>query len=255
LLIEKAASRRLFCSTSGKESKLMTQLRLTPALLSLLLLSGCSGTYHAYYETLSYAFKGPTPAEVSLQQLQQAPADLMYVVHGPRARATMALAFIEHNQTKWVSSDDVTLTLEQGRIVRTTGLQNNLLSLNNRDGDPLKLPYDQLNNRAWQRQADWSAGEFGYSIQSRFTRQGADTLNYFEQQIPVVHITEQLHYNNRSNYLRYNQSWQNHYWFHAQSGRLLKTRQQLSPLTESFELVFISQVARVLQEQSSVQTP
>jgi hypothetical protein len=233
----------------------MKLIRLTPAVISVLFIAGCSGTYHAYYDALSYAFKGPEPVELSLQALKQAPADLMYVAHGVRPQAAMALAFNEQNQTKWISADNATLTLEQGRVVRTTGLSNNLLSLNNTAADPLKLGYQQLNGRAWLRQADWSAGEFGYTIQSRFTEQGRDTLQYFAQNFNVVHITEQLHYTNSSNFLRYNQSWQNHYWFHVETGMLLKTRQQLSPLTEPLELVFISQVARLLQEQSSVQTP
>jgi hypothetical protein len=106
--------------------------------LLFIMTSACSGTYHAYYQTLKIAFSEQRNAEMTLIEVQKSKVDVISVRRGKQSTAIMALAYLENGQHKWVSSDNVMLVMEKGRISRTLGLNKNLLYLSNTQLDPLK---------------------------------------------------------------------------------------------------------------------
>ena len=130
--------------------------------LVLLTLTACAGTYHSYLDNLKLAF-APTPdAELSLAEVRQAQYDLLYVKHGERAQAVMVLMHLEAGQHKWVSADNAMLIMEQGRLVRTLGLENDLLHLTNTINDPVRRVASIRPDNTWLRLADWQGGEYGF---------------------------------------------------------------------------------------------
>lgn len=222
----------------------------------LLALSSCSGTYHAYKDTLKLAFTTQPDASLSLAEVAQAKFDYLYVTHGDRPQSVMALMFIEQDQLKWISADEAMLITNKGRIVKTLGFNNDLLNVASATTDPIANWQQISQQTSWTRLVDWSAGEYGYSVNSTFAIQTGQSLRFFQRDIAVTKVIEYLSYDAASNYLRFDQDWQNVYWFDAKSGVLLQSQQQLAPFTEPMQLTFISQVARELAKQSqSLEAP
>ncbi|KKO46953.1 hypothetical protein WG68_03185 [Arsukibacterium ikkense] len=225
-------------------------IRNLALLIMLGALVGCAGTYRAYVDMLSYAFTPPTDASLSLAQVNASATDLLYLRHGDRPQAVLALAFIEQQQHKWISADGVLLVLEQGRLVRTSGLSNDLLYLTNRAADPLKRLPDELFRASWLRLADWSKGEYGYQINSEFKAAGLQDLAFFDQSIKTLVFEERVEYPNQANFIGVNKSFNNTYWFDSATGLLVQSRQQLSPQTDPIEMTYISRIGRLLQAHS-----
>lgn len=226
----------------------MNMKTLTFSTLILIFTSACSGTYHAYYQTLQIAFSEQTNAEMTLAEVQQSEADVISVKRGDRPTAIMALAYIENGQHKWVSNDNAMLIIEKGRISRTLGLNENLLYLSNTELDPLKslpkAPTHETKLQTWLRIADNTGDEYGYPIESTFSQQQHDNVPMLGINTEAVLYIETVHYKAPSNYIRLHSSWKNHYWY-AKSGELIKSIQKVSPLSEPFEITYLSRIARL----------
>lgn len=219
----------------------------TPLLIfiTLLSLSGCGGTYHAYYETIKIALEEPQNASMNLEEVQSSTIDVMSVTRGERPTAIMALAYLENGQHKWVSGDDAMLIMENGRIVRTIGLGHDLIYTANRSEDPLKQLPGELSNRAWDFSLDWNNDEYGYPVTSQLDDPQVTQLNILTKQLDTLLYTEKLRYEAPSNYVRTQHEWNNYYWFEKSTGTLIKSKQTLSPLSEPIEMIYLSRIARL----------
>lgn len=222
------------------------------SLLVLSLATGCSGTYHAYFQTLQIAFSKQTDAEKSLENVQESEIDIISVRRGGRPAAIMALAYIENGQHKWVSSDNAMLVLEKGRIIRTLGLSDNQLYVSNTDCDPLKSLSSltaikaQTQRQTWFRKADQTGDEYGYPINSIFSQPQQAILKELNLNIKTTLYVESVNYSAPSSYIRLDNDWKNHFWY-AKSGELIKSIEKVSPLSESLEITYLSRIARLHQ--------
>jgi hypothetical protein len=223
----------------------MAGFRLSVLIAIGLFLPACSGTYKSYIDMFQVALASKQDVNLSYKTLLEAPNDFLYVRSGDQPQAALGLMYIEQNQYKWISASKELLVTERGRIVRTSGLANDLLHLSNRLSDPLKAA-DQA-GASWLRSADWQNGEYGYVIRSDFQSQAGHYLTFFNQQIAVTKVVETLHYDNPSSYWRFDGSWQNVFWLDATTGAVLQSQQQLAPGMAPLQLIFISEVVRHLQ--------
>lgn len=221
---------------------------LTLCALLVIFNSACSGTYQAYYQTLEIAFSDQNDAKLTLSEVQQSSSDVISVRRGERPTAIMALAYIEKGQYKWVSSDNVMLIMDKGRIIRTIGLSENLMYLSNLDNDPLKSLPSSLKNESkvytWSRIADQTGDEYGYPIESIFSHASQDTIQALDLNIETFFYVETLSYKAPTNYLRLSKSWKNYYWY-AKNGELIKSIQKTSPLSDALEMTYLSRIARL----------
>jgi hypothetical protein len=218
---------------------------LSLLLLVVMLTTSCSGTYHAYYETLKLAFAETPDAQMSLAEVQQSTVDVISVKRGERAKAIMALAYLENAQHKWISNDKAMLVMEKGRIVRTLGLSENLLYLADTHADPLKvLPFNTQKTQ-WRRAADYSGDQYAHPLESTFTPGESQTLAALSLNIDTLMFIENVTYLAPANYIRVNRNWQNNYWYDKQSGELIKSIQRVSPLAEPLEIIYLSRIARL----------
>jgi len=221
---------------------------LTLSALVLIITSGCSGTHHAYYQTLKIAFTEQDNAKMTLIEVQQSKVDVISVKRGERPAAIMALAYLENGLHKWVSSDNTMLIMDKGRIIRTVGLGENLLYVSNTDLDPLKslpnLSKDELQRQIWSRIIDRTGDEYGYPMESIFNQAFQGTLQALSLNIEANLYVETLSYPAPANYLQLNNSWKNCYWY-AKNGDLIKSIQKVSPLSESLEITYLSRIARL----------
>lgn len=213
-------------------------------------LTSCAGSYHSYIDTLRLAFTTQPDASLTMAEVANSPFDFLYVTHGDRPQSITALMFIEQGQLKWISADEAMLITDKGRIVRTLGLNNDLQKLTAVTADPIANWRTINANTRWQRSVDWAADEYGYSVNSYFEVQTGHSLSFFQQQFAVTKVVEHLTYGPEKNYLRFDQDWQNVFWFDANSGALLQSEQQLAPFTEPMRLIFISQIVRELAQQT-----
>jgi hypothetical protein len=222
---------------------------LLSALITILT-SSCSGTYKAYYQTLKIALSEQEDAKFTLIEVQQSDIDVMLVKRGKRPAAIMALAYLENNQHKWVSSDNTMLIMDKGRIIRTLGLSENLLHSSNSALDPLKSmlhpPEHESQPQTWLRRVDRTGDEYGYPIESIFSNASPDTIQALSLSIEAILYVETLNYKAPANYLRFNNSWKNYFWY-AKNGDLIKSIQKVSPLSESLEIIYLSRIARLNQ--------
>jgi hypothetical protein len=216
----------------------------------MLVFNSCSGTSNAYYQTLKIAFSEQIDAQKSLTEVQQSEVDIILVKRGERPTAIMALAYLENNQHKWVSSDNVMLIMEKGRLIRTLGLDDNRLFVSNTEADPLKsLPHlsptkDESQRNTWSRKADRANGEYGYPLNSVFSNGQLDNLQAFNFDIETIYYVETVKFQAPANYIRLDNSWKNHFWY-SKDGQLLKSLQKISPLSESLEITYLSRIARL----------
>ena len=225
----------------------MMFLRLGFSVLCLWWLSSCSGTYNAYVNMFKVALSADEDVVLPYAFFEQAKYDYLYVKYGDKPQVALALAFVEQDQLKWISADNGMLITRYGRIVSTLGLDNDLLYLTNKGSDPLLRPLNISSQSNYLRLADWQQGEYGYQVRSTFTVQQGESLEFFGQILPVIKVIEQMRYENPSNFVRFDNSWQNVFWVEAKSGRVLKASQQLQPGAERFELVFVSEIVRQFQ--------
>ncbi|GAB2921976.1 YjbF family lipoprotein [Rheinheimera gaetbuli] len=223
-----------------------TAIKQLVAAGALLVLSACSGTYNSYIDTLQLAFSTPQDVNLTLQQVREARSDLIYVRHGERSQAAMALLRLEAGQHKWVSADNALLIMQQGRIVRTVGFTNDLLHLSNIQGDQIRQTEAINPATEWLRLADWQNGEYGYALSSRFSVAPGEVMKFFGHSLNTTRITEQVTYASPANYVRLDNRWQNDFWFDTNTGTLIKSAQQLAPFGERFEMTYISRIARLV---------
>ncbi|MCB5226049.1 YjbF family lipoprotein [Alishewanella sp. 16-MA] len=213
---------------------------------AIVFLTACSGTYRTYVEMFELALKPKPDAVLSFSELTSDNPDYLYAKLGDQPRSVMGLLFIEQDQFKWTSANQVILVTEQGRVVRTAGLENDLVYTSNTIADPVKT--GAFANTSWGRMLDWEAGEYGYVVKSNFTVTENQFLTFFGQKVKVRKVVETLNYDNPSVYWRFDGVWQNVFWFDQASGKLLQSHQQLAPGMQPLELVFISEVARQLRK-------
>ncbi|WP_240222200.1 YjbF family lipoprotein [Rheinheimera hassiensis] len=233
---------------------MITLIKMVFSGLMLLTLTACAGTYHSYMDTLKLAFADIPNAELSVAEVQQSQYDLLYVKHGDRAQAVMVLMHLEAGQHKWISADNAMLIMEHGRLVRTLGLENDLLHLTNTINDPVRRRVSIRSDATWLRLADWHNGEYGYALRSRFEIIPAQHLTVFQQQMNTTLIVEHVKYEDSANYLRFDDNWQNYFWFDSESGTLIKSEQTLSPFSQPITMTYVSRIGRLLPQLSTTNT-
>jgi hypothetical protein len=218
--------------------------------LILIFTSACSGTYHAYYQTLKIAFSDKSDAKMTLVEVQQSSVDVISVRRGERPSVIMALAYIENGQHKWVSSDKAMFVIDKGRLIRTIGLNKNLLYSSSTDIDPLKsLPHKTMyvpQKQKWIRTVDQTDDEYGYSIESSFNDAIQDSVQALNLDIETILYVENIIYKVPTDYIRISKNWKNYYWY-AKSGEMIKSIQMTSPLSEALEITYLSRIARLNQ--------
>lgn len=210
-----------------------------------LLITACSTTQHAYIRNFEMYFESNEDIKLTAESVRDSAADLIYVQIGKRAQITMALAFIENGEYKWVSQDGVMFITKNGRLVRTVGLDRNLLYSSNLANDPLNLPSSYKQTVKWDRVIDTEFGEYGVKLSS-------DTSIIINQSIIIQNsalitkkYSEKVKYNSAKDGKR---KWQNSFWIHQSSGQLLKSSQKISLYGETVEIAYISRAARLMEK-------
>jgi hypothetical protein len=210
------------------------------------LLFGCSGTYQRYQDTLELALAKPKDAFVSLQHVKASNTDLMSVKNGDNPKAIVALAFLEDEQDKWISGDQVLFTFQFGRLIRTLGLPSNLMYLSNLANDPLQKGAFIEPGIRWTTKFDLDSGLYAHSKQTRFGNVYSSKLTLWGQDLAVKCVEESVTLSGGEKSSEFKDAYQNTYCFEVQSGILVKSIQSIPYVNKPLEFTYLSRIARLL---------
>lgn len=214
----------------------------------IIVLSACSSTQQAFLQNIKLYLASNEAVTISNQQIISSPVDLSYIKNGDRPGATMALAFIENGEYKWLSGDDAMFITVKGRVIRTLGFAENLLFTSNIEGDPIAEPTVPLiQSRTWTRQIDTEVlgtNDFGAELISVFSEAQNSTIQIQDIEFPVFEIQELVTY---ASVVNGSKTWTNRFYYDRDTKRLLKSIQTLAPDIDTLEITYLSRALRLVK--------
>lgn len=211
---------------------------LLPALLSASLLSGCTAVTDEAYETLKYAFASTPDAQLTDEQIEQFPYTALYAQWEGESRILMVLGYADAGELSWVTAENETVITRHGRVIRTAGVNTELLATSNQQADPLRcIVADSACPESWSRSIDieYNGRKYSRQIESVFIIKGQENIT-----LPVGerHVTrvEEIGYIGRHQFT-------NIFWLEA-DGHVVKSRQHIIPERQLLELTQVKWVGR-----------
>lgn len=215
-------------------------------LLCCLLLSACSTTNRAYYDTLKLVFTGSEPKAFTVDEVLTSKADLLQVSSESGAQAVLALAFIEQGMNKWVSADHTLLKIHDGVIAQTEGFDNDLLFTSHLHANPLSNPSPLA--FSWQRDVDIKGVGYGLTVHGKWSEAGEQVLTVLGQQLTTRVVEERVTFPKTTPYIEPGLSWTNRYYLSQNSGEVLKASVQAIPHGDRYTMTYLSRAARLISQ-------
>ncbi|PSW03849.1 YjbF family lipoprotein [Photobacterium lipolyticum] len=234
-------------------------ITLLSSLLLAMGLTGCSQKFNDVNDTVQLALFGENDTQISADDVEQLPYASIYAQIDDGPRAFMVLAFAEApfeitpsliskeqtskekaaqkmafqgttaqpvTELKWLSADHGMLVTASGRLVKTHNLpMGNLVASQSQEPDPVALGLHLPSTpRTWQRTLDWQPGyHLGYTLNSQFEQVASEVVMNNEKPVEVLHFVEKVSVNSLD--IRY----QNDFWVHPTTGKVLQSRQKIAP--------------------------
>lgn len=191
-------------------------------LLVCLLLQACSATTKGLGSSLWHSIVGADGVQLTdddIQNMRYA-SQYMSINNGPQL--FVVLAYDENGQQKWVTQDRAMITTENGRMVKTTGLGDNLQQVSNLADDPLAKPNQIIDGTRWTRQLTWTEHQQVRmaTARSTFSWDGTDTLKVGASVTPVRVLNEEVTASGKT--------WNNRFWVDTE-GHIRQSKQYMGP--------------------------
>lgn len=161
----------------------------------------------------------PTAAEVAAKPFYQMQAT------GPRGSAVLILGNVDGQRQAWYGAHETVLFLDQGRVVQTAGLGEDLDGVQLPADDPFAHGLQHLMAPlVYRYRVDWSPGyRYDVPIEARLIPAGKTQITILGTRHEVLRVDEQVsapaaHF-----------SATNHYWVDPQDGFVWKSEQQVTP--------------------------
>lgn len=191
-------------------------------LLVCLLLQACSDTTKGLGSSLWRSVAGDDGIQLTNDDIQSMryASQYMSVNNGPQI--FVVLAYDENGQQKWVTQDRAMVVTEHGRIVKTTGLGDNLQQVTNLASDPLVKANQIVDGVSWTRQMAWTEHQQARmaTAQSTFTWDGTDTLKIADSTTAVRVLDEEVTASGKT--------WHNRFLIDAE-GQIRQSKQYIGP--------------------------
>lgn len=178
---------------------------------------------------------------LSTDQIEAIPYASIGVRIGGSAPVVMILASINGGNLHWASADRIVLITERGRLVKTIGMPRDLIGTRWTGSDALL-------STLHQQTGSGEAGvgriidlrpkdDFSVPVESRYEWLGEESLSLLGRERRTVLVAE------RVTVRKWRWKAENRYWFDADNGRLLKSRQQYCPEVPAITLEVLKPVA------------
>lgn len=219
--------------------------QITIFLICSFTLISCSSTQQAYLNNIKLLFDSDSDVRLTDEQVITSNVDLIYVIHGDRPQATMALAFIENGLYKWVSYDNAMLVTQNGMLTKTIGFDDNLTNtvFASDAGSLVFSAGSKLGSI--DRYIDVNHQRFGDAVTSVFSDAGKGMIKIHNSEIQVFEIKETVTYHSSETGQF---SWVNTYWFDRTSNQLLKSEQKQVPEMDVMSITYVSRALRLLED-------
>ncbi|MCK7459146.1 YjbF family lipoprotein [Idiomarina aminovorans] len=218
-----------------------------------LLLTACTAVTDEVRATVEYAFKDAEDAEMSPQKMKEFPYTSLYAQWQGDARALIVLGFVNKpNDWHFITSEKETLVLQNGRVVRTQGLKDNLLGTSNLENDPLKCLITQPADckTQWQRNYDYKikGKTISRSVRSEFTVHSQSPIEMPFGQVSATLVEES------GTFLLTGETFINKFWL-EDDGHVVKSEQHVFPDSPQLTLTQVTWIGRDYTDATTEQTP
>ncbi|RDK84015.1 UNVERIFIED_ORG: group 4 capsule polysaccharide lipoprotein GfcB/YjbF [Idiomarina abyssalis] len=203
---------------------------------------GCTAVTDEVRETVEYAFKTQQDAELSSEEIENFPYTSLYAQWKAQPRTLIVLGFIDKpNDRHFITAEKETLVVRNGRVIRTQGLNRNLLAVSNLKQDPLQCIITEPNNckTRWQRNYDYQMQEqtFSRTVASQFAVLEEQTLEMPFGKVSATLVEESGRFELSG------ETFTNRFWVES-DGHVVKSEQQLFPNKASLTLTQVTWIGR-----------
>ena len=214
----------------------MQRLHIALVFFLLTVLSGCGTNqqYRAIKQNFDIVFNQPPIAELSWQQIAERESELLRIRLADSNHAYLSLMVTESGFEKYRSSNGVVFIFQHGRLVRTSGLKDDLLFSEIKQ-EPLVMAFSSALPVSSTIMQDWQNAA-GYPLALELTRIGTEDFTALDKTISAIKYTELVRLNGQV-------VGENVYWFSA-DGVLLKSIQMLQSEQRQIEILWLSQIHR-----------
>lgn len=210
-------------------------MRLFLLLPTLLILQGCTPSQQSMVETFHGAVSGERDITLPDEYIRSLPYSTMYLRLNDGQQIFVVLGYLEQGQSKWLTQDQAMIVTHNGRLLKTTGLHNNLLDVTSTVEDPLHRASLLQNGTRWTRNIRWTEDNQlrSSSLTSQFFSAGETVLTIAGE--PVL---SQIWYENvRSSTPE--RAWRNTFWVDTATGRVRRSEQTLGAGVVPVEMTFL----------------
>ncbi|ASG66415.1 hypothetical protein CEW91_09825 [Idiomarina piscisalsi] len=215
-----------------------------------LILAGCTSVTDEVRETVEYAFKDSENAELSAEEIDNFPYTSLYAQWQGKARNLIVLGFVDApKKYHFISAEKETLIWEHGRVTRTQGLDDNLLSISNLTNDPLRciVTTPQRCNNTWQRAYDFQLDD-GTRV-SRYVKSAFSVKQREQLDMPYGQATATL-VEETGEFLLTGERFVNRFWV-EQDGHVIKSEQRIIPSKPTLNLTQVTWIGRTNNSESA----
>lgn len=191
-------------------------------LLVCLLLQACSATTKGLGSSLWHSIAGTDGVQLTDDDIQNMRYASQYMSINGGPQLFVVLAYDEDGQQKWVTQDRAMINTARGRVVKTTGLGDNLQQVTGLAEDPLAKANQIVDGAGWTRQMTWTERQQVRSATARssFTWDGTDTLKVGSSVTPVRILDEEV--------TAAGKTWHNRFWVDTE-GQIRRSKQFIGP--------------------------
>ncbi|PHR95127.1 MAG: hypothetical protein COA80_11295 [Leeuwenhoekiella sp.] len=212
------------------------------AALFTTLLSACTAVTDEVRATVEYAFKDAEDAEMSPEKIKQFPYTSLYARWEGDARALIVLGFVNKpDDWHFITADNETLVLRNGRVIRSQGLKDNLLGTSNLDNDPLNciITSQKSCSTLWQRDYDYriNGKTLSRRVRSEFTVHNRTTVEMPFGEVSATVVEE------TGTFLLTGETFTNTFWI-EDDGHVVKSEQHIFPATPKLTLTQVTWIGR-----------
>ncbi|WP_202307097.1 YjbF family lipoprotein [Dryocola clanedunensis] len=191
-------------------------------LVVCLLLQACSATTKSLGTSLWHSIVGTDGVQLTDDDIQNMRYASQYMSINGGPQLFVVLAYDENGQQKWVTQDRATIATQNGRIVKTVGLGDNLTQVSNLADDPLAAVNQIIDGATWIRQMAWTEHQQVRmaTARSTFRWDGSDTVKVGSSVTPVRVLDEEVTASGKT--------WHNRFWVDSH-GHIRQSKQYLGP--------------------------
>lgn len=202
------------------------------------LLFGCSTTTKQTIATIGKVAFGNDDVVLGKDKINSIPYASAYIKVGDNPQAFVVLAYADkQGNLSWMSADHRMFVTRAGRLIKTIGLDNDLVSLSSLADEPL-TKLTSKDSLTWQFQAEWEKDYVsGYFINSHILKKAKATIDILDEP-HQTELFEELISIQHNGY-----SWENYYWVDQKTGQIVKSKQQLGPDLPVIEITILKPYA------------